>query len=261
MVDVHLHILPGVDDGPADLAESLSVARALVAEGVRIAVATPHVRDDYPTPLAEMRGRVAQLRAALAEQGVPLDVRTGGEVAIDRLPALDDDEVRGFSIGGAGRHLLLEFPYSGWPLALPAAVERLRSLGMSPVIAHPERSAEVQRDPALLGPMVGAGALVQLTASSLAGRPGSRSRAAGFRLLELGLAHVVASDAHAAGVRPIALAAAVAAVGDRRLAGWLTRDAGAALVAGSAPPPRPEAQPERREAGGRGGVRRLWSRR
>jgi protein-tyrosine phosphatase len=239
MIDLHSHILPGVDDGARTMVDSVDLARAAVRDGVTTMVATPHVRDDYPTSAETMERLTEWVGEALREARVPLRVVTGGEVAIGSLLRMDGDEIARFSIAGTGRYLLVEFPYRGWPLPLPSEVERLRRLGVTALIAHPERSRDVQEHPERLAPLIDAGALVQLTAASVDGRLGRPARSAAMRLLDLGLAHVVASDAHMPGTRSVGMSRAADAVRDERLARWLTLDAPAAVVAGEEIPPRP----------------------
>src|SRR5205823_10667983 len=115
VIDLHSHILPGVDDGPATLEESLELARRAAADGVRVIAATPHVRDDYPTQPATMERLVAELRAAIQREGIPIDVRPGAEIAIDWLERLSDDDLGRFGLGGSPHYLLPDFPYGGWP--------------------------------------------------------------------------------------------------------------------------------------------------
>ena len=117
MIDVHTHILPSLDDGAATLEQSLEMAHAAVAEGITTVVATPHVRDDYPTTAAEMEEAVAELRVAVAADGLALEILTGGEIALDRLETLDDGALHRFALG-SGSYVLLECPYFGWPLNL-----------------------------------------------------------------------------------------------------------------------------------------------
>lgn len=253
MIDLHSHILPGVDDGAATLEESLEIARAAVADGIELLAATPHVRDDYPTSADTMERLVAELRAALAVAGVPLELRPGGEIALDRLDELSEDELRRFGLGGNPGYLLVEFPYAGWPLGLEERVFRLAAAGIVSVIGHPERNADVQAAPDRLEPLVRSGALVQVTAASVDGRLGRSSQRAGLELIRRGLAHLIASDAHAPSLRGIGMSAAAAAVGDERLAAWLTRDVPAAIVAGQALEPRPEVRTRRRRWSLRGG--------
>ncbi len=239
MIDLHTHILPGVDDGAGTWEESLELARALADQGVLLAAATPHVRDDYPTPAETMEELVVQLRLALERERIDLRLRGGGEIALDRLDQLQADELRRFGLAGNPAYLLLEFPYAGWPLALPEAVSRLLGQGITPVLAHPERNPVVQDDPGLLRPVVAAGALVQLTAASLEGKLGRGPRQAGLALLRLGLAHMVASDAHRPGLRAGGLGECAQAVGDPQLADWLTYGVPRAIVTGSPLPARP----------------------
>ncbi|HMO00714.1 MAG TPA: hypothetical protein PKD59_14975 [Miltoncostaeaceae bacterium] len=239
MIDLHCHILPGIDDGAASLAESVEIARGAVRDDIVAIVATPHVRDDYPTTASTMERLVDEVRDALAGERIPIEVLRGGEVALDALMALEEPELRRFALGGAGRYLLVEFPYMGWPLPLPDQIERLHALGLGCVIAHPERSPDVQERPERLAPLVEAGALVQLTASSLDGRLGRRSHRCAIRLLDAHLAHAVASDAHGPLTRAVGMSGAASAVGDDALARWLTVEVPTAIVAGDDVPPRP----------------------
>jgi protein-tyrosine phosphatase len=246
VIDLHSHVLPGVDDGVESLDAALELARSAVADGVTVLAATPHVREDYPTAPARMEALVGELRAALAEHDVPLDLRPGGEIALDRLALLDHDDLQRFGLGGNEALLLLEFPYYGWPLALEQQIFDLRARGFDVVLAHPERNREVQARPESLRRAVEIGAFVQLTAASVDGRLGRTSRGAAFELLELELAHLIASDAHAPGVRQVGMAAAAEAVADEALAHWLTSEVPQALIDGTHLPPRPERQQRKR---------------
>lgn len=245
MIDLHSHILPGIDDGAQTKDDSRAIAREAVADGTSAIAATPHVRDDWPTSPDVMEAGVAALRSDFESEGIPLHVLRGGEIALDRLPMLSAEDLARFSVGGAGRYLLLETPYIGWPLGLERAVHELVRSGLTPLLAHPERNGEVQRDITRIERAVAAGALVQVTAASLDGRLGRGARATADRLLDLGLAHVLASDAHTADVREVGLAAAADAVKDRELAHYLTEEAPAAIVA-SEPVPDPPARKRRR---------------
>ena len=239
MIDLHSHILPGIDDGARSLDDAIAMAQLAVEDGVRVLAATPHVRVDYPTSAAQMEREVSALRTSLDAAGVEIELLTGGEIAIERLDLLDASELRRFGLGGSPAYVLLEFPYDGWPLTLPSVALGLRSRGITPVIGHPERNRHVQEDPERLRPIALTGALMQLTAASVDGRLGRRSRTASFELLDQGLAHLIASDAHMPGIRGVGLRAAVEAVGDPALAAWLTEEVPAAIVAGEPPPPRP----------------------
>ena len=239
MIDLHSHLLPGIDDGPRTLEESVEMARTMAADGVTLVAATPHVRDDYPTAVAVVEDGVRAVRAALADAGVAIEVRTGGEVAVDWADRADVEELRGYGLGGNPGAILVEFPYLGWPLELGMVCSRLLGEGMTPILAHPERNDRVQAQPDRLEDLVDRGVLVQLTASSVTGRRGSRSRKAAEQLLDAGLAHLVASDSHRAPGPGSRMSDAARALGDPALADWLLRDVPEALVAGAAIPARP----------------------
>ena len=140
MIDLHSRILPGLDDGATDLAGALEIARAAVADGITAIAATRHVREDYPTTADAMEGGVRQLRTALERDGIELELQPGGEVSPEQLDRLSHDELRRFGLGGNGNYLLIETPYWDWPPPFSEIVSRVRSLGMNPVIAHPERN-------------------------------------------------------------------------------------------------------------------------
>lgn len=246
MIDLHSHVLHGLDDGARGLEESLEIARAAVADGIEAMAATPHVRDDYPTTVEAMRAAVAELREALGSAAIPLELHTGGEIALNRLNVLSDRELRDFSLAGS-RYVLLEFPYSGWPLDLPTRIFELQTAGLVPVLAHPERSPEVMASPERLEPLVAAGALVQVTAASLDGRLGRKTQRTGLDLVRRRLAHLIASDAHAPSLRGVGMTAAAAAIGDAILARQLTIDVPAAIVADE-PVPNPPAPGVQRRA-------------
>jgi protein-tyrosine phosphatase len=238
VIDLHSHILPGLDDGTRSLADARELARAAIATGVAAIAATPHVRDDFPTTPDQMEEGVGELRRDLAEHGIAIEVLHGGEVSLDRLEALSADDLRRFTLGQNGRYVLVEFPYFGWPLALELALRRLRVDGFVAVLAHPERNPEVQESPHRLERAVEGGALVQVTARSLAGNFGRRCRRTVRRLLQLELAHAFGSDAHGAGSPLFTLEQVAKATRDRGLARYLTVDAPAALLAGEPLPSR-----------------------
>ena len=240
MIDLHSHVLPGLDDGTRDLAEALALCEAAAADGVTLLAATPHVRDDYPTTPEQMEEALALLRAA----GPAVQVVPGAELDLAELDRPREELAR-FGLGGRPDTLLVETPYVGWPLDLAERLFRLRVEGFRIVLAHPERNADVQSRPELLEPIVGAGTLVQLTAASVEGRLGGSAKRCARTLLDRGLAHLLASDAHAPEVRAVGLSGAVQEVGEE-LGRWLTLDVPRALLDGREPPPRPEVRARRR---------------
>jgi protein-tyrosine phosphatase len=246
VIDLHSHVLPGLDDGVETIAEAVELARFCTADGIRALAATPHVRADYPTTPDEMERGVERVREALRRERIDLEIIHGGELDLEEFSRLDDDALRRFSYGQRERYVLLEFPYTGWPRPLDAALARLSAIGLRALIGHPERNASVQERPERLREAVESGALVQVTAASVDGRLGRRTAAAARRLLELRLAHVLASDAHGPHVRMAGLAAAADAVGNRSLARYLTEEAPAAILAGEDPGEPPPARRRRR---------------
>lgn len=197
--DIHCHILPGVDDGARSIEESLDYARRLTAEGVGEVVATPHIghpvfgTDPMAVPL-----RVAQLREALAGEGVALDVHAGGELFPHGNCDLPDEALELLAHGPPGaRWLLMEVPFAGVDQRFAGEAAILMGRGYGLVIAHPERAEGLLEGGwELLEPLVGAGALLQVNVCSLLGNNGARAKAAGEALVRGGQAFTIASDAH-----------------------------------------------------------------
>ena len=250
MIDLHCHILPGLDDGAADMDESLAMARAAVEAGTRTVAATPHIREEFPFDPAELPERTDELRSTLSEAGIDLEITPGGEIAIAELSRLSDDALAGLCLG-EGVYLLVESPYRhalGW---LEEGVLDVQARGFRPILAHPERCPAFQQDPDRLAELVEHGVLVSLTAASLEGRFGRRIREFSLTLLERGLAHNVASDAHDARIRGPALAAGLSSASGairklERYIPWYTAEVPGAILAGNHPPGEP---PKLRRAG------------
>lgn len=202
MVDLHCHVLPGVDDGPRVIESSLALCRVACDDGTRTLVATPHVNPDYPDVTAALiQELVGVVNGALRAEDIDVTVRPGAEVALSRVGELSDLELDQLGLGGR-RHLLIELP---WTVAAPGAVAALRGLagrGYGIVLAHPERSPIVQNDRALLSGLIDEGMLCCLDAGSLGGAADRRTRATAWELLAGGLAHAIASDCHDAVRRP-----------------------------------------------------------
>lgn len=202
--DLHLHVLPGVDDGPADLGESLALAADAVADGTTLAVATPHIRPGYVTDVSALPDRVAELQLALARERIPLELRVGGELAHGMVDRLSQYELELIAQGPAGAHwILLEAPFPGFGPAFHDAADELRERGFGVVIGHPERSARLGEDLASLRHEVLYGSVLQLNVWTIAGRHGEEARDIALRLVREGLATVIASDAHADWRRPL----------------------------------------------------------
>jgi protein-tyrosine phosphatase len=194
LIDTHCHLLPALDDGPRAEIDSIRMARRLHEEGVVAAVCTPHFSVRYPTSIEQCHRRVTRLREALADLGIPLELYLAAEISPTMMFDAPMHEIRDRSFGG--RYLLVELERHTPKSFLDAAVERLDGSNLVPVFAHPERCHAVRRSTDVLETVRANGALVQVVAPSLAGGWGSDARIAAWRLIEDGLADLVASDAH-----------------------------------------------------------------
>jgi len=232
LIDLHCHILPGVDDGALDLRDSVGMARQAAADGIEAICATPHIRHDHDVRIDEIGDRVEALNARLRAEGVPVTVLGGGEVAETAVEGLSDAELGRVTLGG-GRWVLLE-PAPG-PLgeSLARRVEHLADRGHRALIAHPERhvSADMYER---LAELVVAGALVQATADFFLRE---RTAAGMTALAEAGLVHVLSSDAHSShGGRPVHLSGGLKKLreveGLAPHVGWIEGRAPRAIVEG-----------------------------
>ena len=199
-VDLHCHLLPGLDDGAANLDAALAHARRLDAEGVRDVACTPHVKARvFPrVAVSELAERRAALQAAIDADGLRVRLHPGGELAHPDALRLGQEELELIAQGPEGaRWLLLECPFAGLDAAFTAAAERLTDLGYGLLLAHPERAAGV------LGPgrdrlesLRADGALLQVNVCSLLGNHGLEVQEIGAALVRAGTAFCVASDGH-----------------------------------------------------------------
>jgi protein-tyrosine phosphatase len=209
-VELHFHLLPGVDDGPHDIQVALALAREAVRDGTRLVTCTPHAAH---VDVAEVPARVCELQAALLRAGIDLEVRPGAELAWHDVPALSGAELETVAQGPPGRRwLLLEapLPSTGTPEALASSAHALRERGFAVLIGHPERSPGLVRDPGAVNALLAAGDRLQVNASSLTGYHGAAARAAALHLVTTGRAEVIASDAHQPRARAPRLSDAVA---------------------------------------------------
>jgi protein-tyrosine phosphatase len=198
-VDLHLHLLPGVDDGAPDEAAAIAFARRLAAEGVRDVTVTPHINRYWPLEIATIPQRVATLAARLDEHGIGVRVRPGGELDARYARELTDPELDVIAQGPDGsRWLLVEAPFRGLDQAFAADCAALAERGFGAVIAHPER-AQGAGEPAgidALRQLLAAGAVAQVNVCSLLGNNGLSVQESAVQLLRSGLAYLIASDAH-----------------------------------------------------------------
>jgi protein-tyrosine phosphatase len=205
MIDTHLHILPGIDDGPETLQESVELARVLIQEGIHTAIATPHYNDMYPKLSAmEIQERVINLQRALDHHKLPLRLFAGHEVLIK--PGLVEDIQTGrIATLNGSRYLLLELWNSAWLPETERVIFELIAFGIIPVVAHVERYRAIQQHPHRLVTLLEQGVLTQLTANSLMGIWGKTTQRLAETSLTKGLIHCIASDAHDLHRRPLGI--------------------------------------------------------
>lgn len=238
MIDLHCHVLPGIDDGPETIEGSLELARAAAAAGTRVLVATPHVSWTYPNDADTIAPLVAQLNARLVAEDVALEVLPGAEIAMTRLIDIPSDQLPRLGLGG-GPCLLVEPPFAPTVTGLDALVFDLQRQGYQVLLAHPERCQAFHRNPGMLRDFVSEGILTSITAGSLIGSFGGEVRRFALMMARESLIHNVASDTHDTVRRPPGIAAELRQSGLEPLADWLTEQVPAAILSGAEIPPRP----------------------
>jgi protein-tyrosine phosphatase len=258
VIDLHAHVLPGLDDGPATVEQALALASAAVAAGTRTIVATPHVDHTYDTTPEDVEYGVSHMRDAVAAARVELEILPGAEVALTRLPDLEPRVLDRLRLGD-GAYLLVECPHTALVPNLDADLFAVKVHGHQVILAHPERSQCFLGDPERLRRVVHSGTLCAVTAGSVEGRFGRRVREFALELLAEDLVHALVSDAHDTDRRPPGLWGGVVAAEKElprfaRQADWLVRDAPEAILAGRQLPRRPPGARGRRR-------RRRWWRR
>lgn len=245
-VDLHAHVLPGIDDGPADADGALAMVRAARGAGIGTLAATPHLRSDFPDVHAdELERRCRALREATAHEGIDIRIVSGAEVSLVWALEASDDQLALASYEQRGTDLLIETPTFN-VVGLERLLYQLRTKGLRVTLAHPERNVEFQRDPTRLVDVTRQGVLLQVNAETLLdGAGGSDADRLARYLCAQGLVHALASDGHRGAVwRPVgsladAIPAAVALVGPER-AHWMTEISPAAIIDGAEIPAAPQ---------------------
>ncbi|MBN1631147.1 MAG: hypothetical protein JW990_15410 [Thermoleophilia bacterium] len=197
MIDTHSHLLPLVDHGCPDLETCLEMAREAADSGVRTVVCTPHFLAWNEAHVQQIRETADIVRVALARARIPLDLAVGFEVDASVIVGLDTRVLPKLTFEGPGNAILLEVPYSGWPVYMEDVVFRLSAAGFQPVLAHPERNDRIQRSSEPLVRCLKAGAVAQGTAASLTGEFGRAAVQTFRRLMVEGAIRLLGSDAHA----------------------------------------------------------------
>jgi len=210
MIDLHAHILPGLDDGAENLDESLDMCRAAVRDGVTTIVATPHTGNgNYDSSRDRILAAVSELTDHLRSRGIELTILPGADVYVhEQLDVLITNR-EAMTINDNMRYVMVEFPkrvippnYRGW-------LFRLALAGFTPILTHPERNPAIHDKTDIVREWIERGGLVQLTAMSLTGAFGQETRKCSEELLKYNLVHVIASDAHSALRRPPVLSKAL----------------------------------------------------
>jgi protein-tyrosine phosphatase len=215
LIDLHSHLLSGIDDGSKDLAMSLAMARMAAADEISTIACTPHILPGvYNNNGPAIRRAVARLAESIAKAGIPITLVTGADVHI--APNLDvqlkDDQALTLN---NSRYFLLEPPHHVLPPRLEDLIFGLQAAGYVPILTHPERLSWVEGHYDLIRRLVSSSVLMQITAGSVMGRFGRRPRYWAERMLEEGLCHLLATDAHDTEWRPPRMAEAREAVAQR----------------------------------------------
>lgn len=231
MIDIHAHILPGLDDGAQTWEEALTMARMAVADGIRTMVASPHLYQNRVVDNEKINNKetilviVNQFKQKLMDEGIDLEIVPGCDTPLcfELLRLMDDGLL--LTINDLNRYLLLELPDTSFPPATEQVCFRLQSKGITPIITHPERNFIIQEMPDKIGRLLDMGCLVQVTSSSLLGVFGRRVAKFTRQMLKKGYVHMVATDAHDTRRRPPVLSTAVEA-----LSGLVGKDQARAMV-------------------------------
>ncbi|MCS7459905.1 tyrosine protein phosphatase [Paenibacillus doosanensis] len=236
MIDIHSHLIPGIDDGAKDMEESIAMARAAVEEGIHTLIATPHhANGKYDNPWNQVVQAVREVNEALETQGIPLTVLSGQEIRVyDRLLEDLHNDIAGTL--HSTPYILIEFPTREIPRETDSLFHELRVMGLIPVIAHPERNVELAESPSKLERLIRQGALSQITSHSINGLFGKKIQKLSLEMCKHHLAHFIASDAHNMKYRAFGLREAYALLarqlGDRLVQGYM--DNAEKLVRGEA---------------------------
>jgi len=197
LIDIHCHILSGLDDGPKEMAESVAMGQMYAAMGFTAVVATPHCIPGtrWMPEISLIRARARMVRAALEEEGVVLKIYTGMEIALDPLVPILLRQKRLLTLAN-GPYLLIESPFQQFPLGWEGILAEIRRLGYKILLAHPERCAGVAEKPSLVDDIQASGVYVQVNLDSLAGLNGRHVQKAALLFADRRCLHCLATDSH-----------------------------------------------------------------
>lgn len=209
MIDIHTHILAGLDDGPKQWADAITLAKQASASGITRVVATPHYQfDNRLTGAEQVQAKVKILQALLQAHDIDLAVYPGHEVYVSTSRSEALQAARFATLNETGRYVLLEMPTEHVPPDLDEIIFAFTVKGITPIIAHPERNRQVRDNPNLAIKFIESGALTQVNACSLMGKYGSRTKRTAEIMILNNMAHFLASDMHCPRTRPPILATA-----------------------------------------------------
>jgi protein-tyrosine phosphatase len=212
MVDLHCHILPGLDDGAETLEESLRMCSMAAEDAIKTIVATPHTLDGvYMNELPAIKQAVSDLNRQLIQNHIPVEILPGADVHVNVNLLELLKEGKATTVNDNHRYLMLEFPHRSVPPNVENLIFELNLQGIIPILTHPERNMVLQNDLDLVYKLVSQGVLVQITALSLVGEFGPGAERCSRDLLKHNLAHIIATDAHSPESRPPILSVALEA--------------------------------------------------
>ncbi len=205
MIDIHNHILPNVDDGAQNIDETLKLLKQAAQQNITGIIATPHhLHHYYNNTFDQVEVCVQKLNALEAVRDLNLIIYPGQEIRVSDqiINEIENGEIKGVN---RSKYLLIEMPTNAVPHYMPSLIYKIQTKGFIPIIVHPERNKAISKDINLLYQFVSAGALSQLTASSLAGDLGRKIQNQSLQMIEHQLVHFIGSDAHHAEQRPFRL--------------------------------------------------------
>lgn len=201
MIDIHCHVLPGIDDGSQDLDMSLEMLGIAEENNTTKIIATPHYyRGNYENKFKDVLGYVENLNAKIKSKGINIEIFPGQEVFVDKY-TLDAYKQGSIHCLNASKYMLIEFPMDVLPDDAIDIIYELKLLGVKPIVAHPERYLYINGNLMNINKFIEEGCLFQLNTSSIMGLLGSRVKETAFGLMDNGLCHFIASDAHSTGKR------------------------------------------------------------
>jgi protein-tyrosine phosphatase len=195
MIDIHIHIIPALDDGPPDMETSVGMGRLAAEEGITAIISTSHSEESSAVGLDGMQARLDAVRAAWTEAGLDIRLELGVEIFLNPNTPADLKSGKLWAMAGS-RYVLVELPYQPWPTYTERVLFDLQLAGYVPILAHPERYTAIQTDPNVMYALAERGVLAQVTAGALVGDHGSPARRCAETLVRHNMVQFLSSDAH-----------------------------------------------------------------